>query len=164
MFNIDQLRHDIEALIRDNPDLADDEVLRADMLDGETDLYSVLTALVEASAEAKSMQSAIGERLQALVARRARFDRRVEFLRDLMLKVLQSADLKKIELADATLSQRAGIPHLIGEPDVDALPDEFVRIKRVVDASAIREALINHREVPGLVLSNAPPSLMIKVK
>lgn len=164
MFNIDQLRHDIEALIRDNPDLADDEVLRADMLDGETDLYSALTALVEACAEAKSMQSAIGERLQALTARRARLSRRADHLRDLMLKILQSADLKRIELADATLSQRAGIPQVIGEPDVDALPDEFVRIKRVADAGAIREALINHREVPGLVMSNAPPSLMIKVK
>jgi hypothetical protein len=55
MFNVDQLRHEIEALVRDYPDLAEDDVLRADMLDGETEITGVLTALVKAERTNKRM-------------------------------------------------------------------------------------------------------------
>jgi DNA repair exonuclease SbcCD ATPase subunit len=164
MFNVDELRRRIEALIRDNEDLADDEVLKLDMLEGETDIYSVLTELFNASAETVTMMRAITERLQTLSERRARFGRRVDHLRDLMLMVLQSAELQKIELPDATLSQRAGTQKVIGEADVAALPDELCRVKREPDLVAIKARLLDHREVPGLSLSNAPPVLMVKVK
>jgi hypothetical protein len=164
MFNIDQLRHDIEALLREFPDLADDEILRADMLDGETDITTVLTELFRTVDDNKSMIEAMTSRLQELSARRARFGRRVEYLRELMLRVLQSANLKKLELPEATLSQRAVPPAVIGEVDVDALPDDLVRITREPNKTAIREALLAHREVPGLALSNSPPSLAVRVK
>jgi hypothetical protein len=164
MFNIDQLRRDIEALIRDYPDLGEDEILRADMLDGETDMRSVLTMLFNTVDDNKTMIEAVTARLQQLSARRARFARRVEFLRELMLKILQAADLKKIELAEATLSQRAVPPQIVGEIDVEQLPDDLVRIKREPDRTAIREALLARREVPGLALSNSPPSLLVNAK
>jgi hypothetical protein len=164
MFNIDQLRRDIEALIRDYPDLGEDEILRADMLDGETDMRSVLTMLFNSVDDNKTMIEAITARLQQLSERRARFGRRVDFLRELMLKILQAADLKKIELAEATLSQRAVPPQIVGEIDVEQLPDDLVRIKREPDRTAIRAALLQRREVPGLALSNSPPSLLVNAK
>jgi hypothetical protein len=163
-FDIDQLRRAVEALRHDNPELADDEVLRADMLEGATDLFSALTTLVDASADAQAMMAAMTERLKALSARRANFGRRVDGLRSLMLTLLQAADLPKIVLPDATLSQRKGVPQIVGEVDADKLPDDLCRIKREPDLDAIRAALSDHREVPGLALSNAPPTLMIKVR
>src|SRR4051812_19010471 len=98
MFNIDELRTAIETLLRDYPDLAEDEMLRADMLDGETDIRTVMTALLQAVDNNKFMAGAISARIAELTARKARFARRIEFLRGLILKVLQSADLKRFEL------------------------------------------------------------------
>jgi hypothetical protein len=164
MFNIDQLRRDIEALIREYPDLGEDEILRADMLDGETDLRSVLTMLFNTVDDNKAMIAAITERLQQLSARRARFGRRVEFLRELMLKILQSAQLRKIELPEATLSQRTVPPQIVGEVDADALPDDLCIIRREPNRNAIREALLNDRAVPGLSLSNSPPALLVNAR
>lgn len=164
MFDINGLRNEIEALIRDNPELAEDEVLRADMLDAETDMYSVLTALFDASAETKTMMAAITDRLHNLSMRRARFSRRFDALRDLMLKVLQSADLNRIELADATLSQRTSPPQIVGHLDPDDLPEDLVKLVREPNRIAIREALLAHRAVPGVVLSNSPPTLMVRVR
>jgi hypothetical protein len=161
---VDELRRQLEALNRDYPELADDEVLAADTFEAETDLYSALTALVAAQADTSTLMEALGGRIKTLSERLARLGRRSDGLRALMLKLLQSAELKKIELPDATLSQRFGQPQIIGEVDVEALPDDLIRIRREPNRAAIREALMGHRAVPGLHLSNAPPSLMIKVK
>lgn len=164
MFDVDELRRAIEALICEYPDLAEDEMLRADMLDGETDIKAVLAELFEATDDNRSMIAALTDRVHQLTTRRTRFTRRVEFLRELMLKILQSADLKKVELAEVTLSQRRTPPQIVGEIDPDMLPDDLVVIERKPDRAAIREALLANRELPGLALSNAPPGLTINTK
>jgi hypothetical protein len=163
-FNIDDLRRQIEALLRDHPALADDEVLRADMLDGETDLHAALASLAASTAETGMLIEALGGTLADLKVRKARFEYRVEVLRELILTLLQSADLKKIELPAATLSQVRRPPQIVGEIDAEQLPDDLVRIKREPNRTAIREALVNRRLLPGLSLSNAAPGLMMKVK
>jgi hypothetical protein len=163
-FNVDQLRLDIESLIREFPDLAEDQMLRADMLDGETDIKSVLTELFRTADDSKLMVAALAARVAELNERKSRLARRVEFLRGLILKVLQSADLKRFELPEATLSQRRGQPQIIGEPNVEELPRELLRITVEPDRNKIRDALIAGQAVPGVVLSNAPPSLSVNVK
>jgi hypothetical protein len=163
-FNLEQLRLDLKNALLRYPDLADDEILRADTLEGATDIKEALTALVLAVSENRTMADALTTRLEELTDRRARFARRVELLREMILSVLQAANLKKLELPEATVSQRASPPQIIGEVSADALPDDLVRIKREPNKTAIREALLAHREVPGLYLSNSPPALTIKVK
>jgi hypothetical protein len=163
-FDVDQVRLQIEALIRDNPILEDDERLRADMLEGATDMVEVLKRMAGAYVADRDMVLTLTTRINRATDRRARFVRRIEHLRDLMLSVMQSANLKKLALPEATLGQRKGQPGIVGEPDVDVLPAEFVRVKREADRIAIREAMLAGREVPGLSLSNAPPSLQITVK
>jgi Siphovirus Gp157 len=164
MFDVDRLRLEIEALIRDLPELTDDEVLRADMLEGLTDINAVLTRLFKAADSDRRMVQVLTSDINDIVDRRARLVHRVEAMRDLILQVLQSADLKKVVLPRATLLQVASQPQIVGEPDPDALPAELVRIKREADRAAIREALLAGRIIPGLSLSNAPPHLVIKVK
>ena len=162
---VDELRRQLEALNRDYPELADDEVLAADTFEAETDLYSALTALVAAQADTSTLMEALGGRIKTLSERLARLGRRSDGLRGLMCcSCFSPPNWKKIELPDATLSQRFGQPQIMGEVDVEALPDDLIRIRREPNRAAIREALMGHRAVPGLHLSNAPPSLMIKVK
>jgi hypothetical protein len=164
-FNIDELRRQIEAVIRNNPDVfEDDERLKLDTLEGATDMFSALMQLFDASSDAAGLINAMTQRMASLQERRARYARRVEVLRGLMLSVLQSADVKRIELPDATLSQRNTQPQLVGEIDVNTLPDDLCTIKREPNRTAIRKALLDQREVPGVWLSNSEPGLMVRVK
>jgi hypothetical protein len=160
MFDIGQLRIQIEGLRRANPDLAEDEVLR--MLESITDYKAALARLLRTVLDSEEYAEADTRLINDLKVRRARLEHRAEVYRELMLKILQSADLKKVELPERTLSQVSGTPQIVGEPDVNALPDDLVRIKREPDRPAIREALLARREVPGLSLSNSPPSLQIR--
>ena len=81
-----------------------------------------------------------------------------------MLRILQAAELKKVELPEATLSQRNSPPQLVGNVDPELLPDDLCRIKREPNKTAIKEALLKGDLVPGMYLSNSPPSLTISTR
>ena len=159
-----QLRQQIEAMMREYPDLAEDEILRADMLEGETNIAEVVTSIHRMTEDAKALRDGTQERLDDLTARRNRFKQRVEFGRDLILKILDAAQVKKLELPEVTVSLRNNPQKLVGDFNPDLMPDEFVQITRSVDRKKIREAIDAGREIPGFALSNAAPSLTVKVK
>jgi hypothetical protein len=160
----DALRQEIENLIRTYPEIAEDEVLRADMLDGETSITDVLTDLIRMGEDARALRDATKQQQTNLKARAERFDRRLEFTRALMMSILAAADLRKIELAEATIYLRNNPQQIIGEPDPAKLPDELCRIKREPDKAAIKEAMKAGTVIEGLVLSNSPPSVVVTVK
>ena len=101
--------------------------------------------------------------VDALRARAARFERREQAIRDLMFRMLELAHLKKLEMPEATVSVRVGVPKVI-VTDEAALPDEFCRIKREPDKGKIKAALAELKPVPGATLSNAEDTLAIRVK
>jgi hypothetical protein len=162
--NADALRREIERLLLEYPELADDEVLRADMLDGSTDIGDILLSLIHTIQDAAALKEGTQARIDELKTRGERFTMRLEFVRSLIFKIMETAQLKKVELSEATLLIRANPQHLVGELDASTLPDDLCRIKREPDKTKIRAALLEGREVPGFMLSNAPPSLMVKVK
>jgi hypothetical protein len=159
----DHLRIEIEFLLAQYPDLRDDEDLRADMLEGETQITKILTALHRYREDSKKLANGSQEQLDALIARKKRLTLRVEFLRKLMQSILFAADIRKIELPECTLSIRNNPQQVLGEADVDELPEDLIRIKREPDRQKIREALLQGRHVPGCILNNAPPSLNVKI-
>jgi phosphosulfolactate phosphohydrolase-like enzyme len=77
---------------------------------------------------------------------------------------MQSAEIAKIEMPEATLSLRAGQQQLIGDADPASLPDELCKISRSLDRTKIKEALKTGQTIPGFELSNSPPSLTIRIK
>jgi hypothetical protein len=158
------LQQEIANLCLQYPELRDDEVMRVDMLEGSTNLKELLTAINRGLEDAKALRDGTALRLAELTERKRRFERRADFLRDMILKILLWADLKKIELPEATLSLRAGAQKVIGEPDADKLPDEFVRIIREPLRAKIREAMLAGTTFEGCALSNAEPSLSIHTK
>ena len=160
----DQLRTEIENLIRQYPEIAEDEILRADMLDGETAIGDVLTYLIRAGEDARSMRDATKAQLDNLKARGDRFGRRIDFTRALIFKILEAANLKKMELPEATVYLRNNQPALIGEPDGDKLPDEFVKVERKPDKKKIKDAMIAGTTFEGLALSNQPPSVVVAIR
>lgn len=158
------VRLEIENLILRFPEIAQDEILRGDMLDGETSISDVMTDLIRMGEDARAMRDATKDQLANLKARGERFERRLEFSRALMASIMNAADLRKFELPEGTIFMRNNPQQIVGEPDPAALPDDLVRIERKPDRAKIKEALKQGQVLPGLALSNSPPSIVVTVK
>src|SRR4051812_21277078 len=160
----DLLRTEIENLIRNFPEVAEDEILRADMLDGETAISDVLTSLIRLGEDARSMRDATKAQLDNLKARGDRFGRRIDFTRALIFRILEASNLKKMELAEGTVYLRNNAPALIGDLDGDKLPDEYVKVERKPDKKKVKDAMIAGATFEGLALSNQPPSVVVVIR
>jgi hypothetical protein len=157
------IKHQVDGLLAMYPELAEDEILLVDMLEGSTDLVEFVRMLERRRQEAAALTEAVTMNIDALSARRTRFERREQGIRDLMFKMLQLAHLKKLEMPEATVSVRAGVPKVL-VTDEAALPDEYCRIKREPDRAKIKQALSEFKPVPGATLSNAEDTFAIRVK
>ena len=160
------VRAQIELLRISHPGIWDDgdEILLADMLEGQTGLYEFLItlmrrALIDDETVVRGTEAIMAE----MKARRLRYELRIEAARTLAFKLMQQADVRKIELPIATLSIRAGQPKVI-ITDEAALPEHCIRTKREPDKVAIKEQLAGGQAVPGAELSNAEPTLAVRVK
>lgn len=162
--DVNALRLEIERWLRDWPELAEDIQLRADMLDAQTPLADVLADLIRMSESARMLRDGSKEQLARLKARTERIDHRIEFARAMMRAILDTAGLRKFELAEGTIFLRQNQPQLIGDPDPNVLPDELVKIERKPDKVKIKEALARGLVVPGYQLSNSEPSVVVAIK
>jgi hypothetical protein len=159
------VRAQIDALRASHPSIweEDDDALVADMLEAETELLVFLGALVNRMNEATAYAAGLDYLISSLVARRERFNGREEAIRALVFKMMTWAEVRKIELPQATLSIRTGQPKVI-ITDEAALPDHLVRVKREPAKTLIRELIDQGVDVPGAQLSNAEPFLSVRVK
>lgn len=156
---VDQARRDIAALLAAHPELAEDDILRLDMVEGLTDALGLIDRLIQAEREAKALAQGIDGELDRLKKRQERFEARRTALRKYIMQLLEAAGLKKVERSAATVSISAGKPKVI-VTDETLLPDHLVRIKREPNKTAIGEALARGK-VPGVTLSNSEPVLRI---
>jgi hypothetical protein len=152
----------IQGLLLEYPDLADDEVLRADMVEGSTELVEFLRRLERARQEAEANAEALAINIKNLQARKYRFERREEASRLLALKLLFAAKAEKpVTFPEATYSIRKVPPKVI-ITDEDMLPDAACKFKREPDKTAIKQ-MLDIGEVPGATLSNGGRTLAIRV-
>lgn len=157
------IRQQIANLLTTCPELAEDDVLRADMIEGETDAFTFLSVIARKIGEAKALSDGANGYAKELLDRCERLDRRNESLRKLAFTIMDAAGLKKAELAEATLSIRNGQRKVI-IADENQIPEPLWRVKRDPDKTAIREKLLAGEYVPGAELSNAEPTLSIRTK
>lgn len=158
------IRQQISNLILQYPELGEDEILRADMIEGETDAYAFLSSCVRWIGEDDALCRGISEYIKTLIARRTRLERRIEAFRTLAFGVMQAADLSKAQLPEATLSIRNGPLTLVGDADPDTLPDRFVRVEKRINRIAVKDAIQAGEAVDGFAMSNGEPSLSIRIK
>jgi hypothetical protein len=158
------IRRQLENLKVSYPEILEDDEAWQMSLESETDLPALMTAIVRKIEDAKALAVGTKDRLEELEKRKARFEDRVEAMRQLAFKMMQAAEVSKLELAEATLSLRNGAQQIVGEADPSALPDELCKISRSPDRTKIKDALKAGQTVPGFSLSNAAPSLSIRVK
>lgn len=145
------------------PELADDETLRLDTLEGETDLFKVITKALNERFEADSMAEAIKARASDLYARQKRFERKADAMKKLIKALMDAADQDKITLPEATLSVTAPRP-TINVTDSDQLPQGYYRLERIADKKAIGAALMAGNEIPGAELALGEEGLTIRPK
>lgn len=158
------VRQQIENLRVAHPELIDDEESWLLAIESETDLDAVLTKIVREIEDTKALEAGTKERLEELEGRKDRFGRRIESLRGIAFKVMETAGIDGKILPEATISIRKGQPQLVGEADASSLPDELCKISRDVDRTKVKEALKAGKTVPGFSLSNSTPSLTIRIK
>ena len=158
--DVKKAQDEITALLIANPELAEDEILRADMIEGNTSAHAVITELVRILNTAKAQAASLTGYIMELEFRRTRFERREQSIRAMIMKILNHANLKRCEVQEATVTIKAGSAKVI-ITDESKIPDEFFRIKKEPNKSMIREAMQNHHIVPGCELSNGEPVLSV---
>lgn len=154
---------EISDLIAVYPELEDDETLRADTLEGATDINSVLAKLVQEREAAYGMADGIKVPVDDLRQRKARLERRGDGYGEAIEKIMNAAGLSKVTLPNATLSITNSAPP-VTISDEAAIPERFIRTKREIDKTAINAAVKAGEEIPGVVIGNAATRLTVRVK
>jgi sugar-specific transcriptional regulator TrmB len=156
------VRQQIENLKVLHVDLFDDEEAWLLSLESETDMNDLLTQIIRRIEDSKALVVGMKDRFEELKARKERFERRIESLRDLAFKIMDAADLAKIELPEVTLSIRNVAPSVV-ITDEDNLPDIACKFERKPDKTKIKELLATGL-VAGAAMTNGGKTLSIRIK
>jgi hypothetical protein len=157
------VRAEIGKLFDRFPELKDDVDLRFDTIEGETDAHRIISRALTERQEAQMMVDGINSRLADLTGRRARYERRSEFMKELIRGVLKAAKLDKLALPEATVSILPG-RQSVGISDMNDLPQGFYKISREADKAAIKKALDAGEDVPGAHMVIGSEGLSIRTK
>lgn len=164
------MRHDLTVglierqmarILTENPGLADDEESRLITLESETDGVEALRSLVKDMMVADAFASGLTGMIEDITKRRDRYVRRVTTYRALIERIMAAADIHKLPLPEATLSLRPS-PARVVIANEEAIPDEFWRVTRAPDKTAIKAALKDGTSIPGAFLSNGEPALSVR--
>lgn len=163
---IENLLRECRDLVAACPELADDEQLCADMLEGETDIGRVLNALVKAERERKAGREGRAEYIKALQAKNAADDLAVEKMRGTMQRILEAAGLPgfKCPAGSLGLSRRKGALKFAEDFDAAKLPEAYretvTTYKPIKDL--ITAALESGEAIEGAYIGNATLVLTVR--
>jgi Siphovirus Gp157 len=159
------VKQQIENLKLGFPELVEDEDAWLLSLESETDFRELMRIVERHRQDACALAGAIASTISELELRQGRFERREQAMRELMFKLLQAAELRKLELPEATLSIAAGQPRVVILEEAYILAiDELCRIKREPNKVLIKQMLMAGQHVDGAELSNAEPHLVVRVR
>lgn len=154
---------EIAKLIEAYPELADDDTLRADLIEGETDAFKIIERALSERLEAETMAGAIKLRETDLASRRGRFERKSEAMRALIKNVMQAANLDKVQLTEATVTitkPRTSVDVI----SLEDIPQGYAKFVKQADKTAIKAALEQGESIPGAALVVGEPGLTVRVK
>lgn len=167
----DLIAQQISALFAIYPDLAEDDVLKMDTIEGETDALKAIDRIIEAIEDTKILIGGLEAMMKSWTERGARFERRLEGLKEGIRKIMEAADMHKLERPTATMYFVKGPQKLIDTSGSNydlrvhvTLDPKFIRTYHEVNKPAVRAALIGGAQIDGFGLSNAEPVLHIKHK
>lgn len=151
------------AILELCPDLELDEQLKLSTLEGETELCEIVSLLLDENEDDEGMIGAVKAQIEVKRERIARFERRVDARRNAIVSLMDTAQITKLPLPEATVTLRTLGPR----PKVsieEAIPDDFCKFVRKPDMEKIKQAFEDGLCVPGVVLSNGGASLTVRRK
>ena len=139
----------------------DEETVR-DTIEGETDLHGAIQGALDLLTATEVMTEGLEAKIKELNGRLKRYDDRKDFLRAAIEQAMVIGNLKKLELPEATLSLGNRAPGLV-ITDESLVPVSFWKQPDpVLDKAAIKAALKDKQEIPGVELGNGTISLTIR--
>ena len=150
LLDVQLIELEIQRLIEEFPDLAEDADLRADMVEGSTAAYDVLDRILTKMREAEADADGITIRMNRLDVRKTAAVGRKEAMRRLALRLMTAGDLKSVKLPEGTLSRVKG-RESVAVVDESQLPEWAftVKVDKRASKSAIKNALDAGIPVPG---------------
>lgn len=159
--DVQELSIHLEAITRDFPELAEDEELAADTLEG-LGLNDLLGRLIGSAQDAKFFGAAIADRIGELRQRQERFGKKEQAMRALMFRLLQASGQQKVTLPEGTLSVNKGRDSVL-ITDETRLPKWALRVSTSPDKTAIGERLKAGKKVAGAEMKPGEPGLSLRV-
>lgn len=150
------------ALIENFADiLGDNEEAKSDIVEGETDLFEVVSSMVMRLAVLDSLIEGIDSHAAKLRARKSRMVEQSELIRNAIGSALDHAGVKRVETSVGTVSVKKVAPKLIVTEEAD-LPTAFLKTSTSIDKKALLAALKEGEEIPGATLSNGSETIQIR--
>lgn len=151
-----------------------ERIIESGLAEGDPDFETILETeaedtldrlrrMMRAARWAEKQADALGEIIKDGRERKSRLEAKAEQIRSVVQWALGEIGLDKLEAPDFTASLRAGPPSVVITDEL-ALPDEYVRVKREPDKTALKAALKEGAAIPGASLSNGGVSLSARWK
>lgn len=152
---------EINALLLEYPQLADDEELFRDMLEGNTRFNEIMDRLLIEMRDNETLADAAAARIGKLRERQTRLKHRMNFYRSLMHRLLTVTGIQSVALAEAKVSIMKS-PEKVIITDESAVPDAFMKITKEPNKTAIKNAIKSGTYVPGAALSNGGTTISVR--
>lgn len=144
--------------------VADDTEMIETAIEGETNLKEAISSAVDRILELDAHEEALTVQIKALSERKERFAHQSERIKAAIHVAMGQAELRKLELPQATLGVRA-VPVKCEIVDESLIPSKFFKPQDPkLDRKAILDALKNKEAVSGALLSNGGETLSLRVK
>lgn len=142
--------------------VGEDEEIWLTCVEGETDLLGAIGAAVDRMDTLNILMGVLEERMIEMKKRKERFEAQCERIRAAVLVAMGHANLRKIEIPQATLSIRA-VPPKAEIVDESMIPSRFWKTPDPkLDKKSVLDALKAKENVPGAVLSNGGETISIR--
>jgi hypothetical protein len=151
------------AILELCPDLELDEQLKLSTLEGETELCEIVSDLLAENEDDEGNIAQIKAQIDIRKERIARFERRIETRSNAIVSLMDTAQITKLPLPEATISLRTLGPRPTVF-DEGAVPDDFCKFIRKPDMKAISAAFEAGKPIPGVTITNGGASLSIRRK
>lgn len=153
----------LDAMLVAHPELVEDDELRADMFEGETDLAPLMSRLVRIRQERLARAEGLNNYIGDLTSRRDREARGADGIKKLMVQLMTASQLPKLILAEATISLLNG-RETVSITDIDALPQGTFSLERKPDKAAIKALIEAGEDIPGAAIVHGDASISVRVK
>ena len=157
----EDVTREINALLAEYPQLADDEELMRDTLEGNTRFNEIMDRLLGEMRDNENLAEAAAQRIGKIRERQTRLTHRAQFYRSLMHRLLVLTGLKSVALAEAKISV-VNAPEKVIITDEGAILDEYMRITKEPNKTAIKNALKSGKYVAGAALSNGGTTISVR--